>query len=175
VTLGVARSEATGTEPSEGFEASGGQPERASLTRARDTAWAMSEESVDAFNRGLVAYNRRDIDALLAEVDPEVEFQPAPAVLLGGKQTVFRGHRGVHEAIREEDEALALFQVEVSEIRDLGDRILAIGHAHVRGKGSGAEIESPFFLLTELKGTKAISIRGFVDRKEALEAAGLSE
>jgi len=35
----------------------------------------------------------------------------------------------MRESIQEEDEALAVFQVEVSEIRDLGNRVLAIGHA----------------------------------------------
>jgi ketosteroid isomerase-like protein len=137
-------------------------------------------ENVETFIRGLDAYNRRDIDALLETLEPDVEFHPALAVLLGGKQTVFRGHQGMRESIQEEDEALAVFQVEVSEIRDLGTRILAIGHAHIRGKGSGLEIESPFCVLTESKGTRgkdtrATRIRTYVDPKEALEAAGLSE
>jgi hypothetical protein len=58
------------------------------------------------------------------ELDPGVEWHPALAVLLGGKQTVFRGHQGVRESIQEEDEALSMYQLEVSEIRDLGDRVL---------------------------------------------------
>jgi ketosteroid isomerase-like protein len=89
----------------------------------------MSQENVDSFKRGLAAYNRRDLDALIETLDPEVEWHPALAVVLGGKQTVFRGHQGVRESIQEEDEALAEFQYEVSEIRDLGTRVLAIGPA----------------------------------------------
>jgi ketosteroid isomerase-like protein len=140
----------------------------------------MSQENVDAFKRGLDAYNRRDLDALMDELDPGVEWHPALAVLLGGKQTVFRGHQGVRESIQEEDEALAVYQLEVSEIRDLGNRVLAIGRIRARGRESGAEIESPFYALTESKGTKgkgtrAIRLRTFLDRKEALEAAGLRE
>ena len=140
----------------------------------------MSQENVDAFKRGLAAYNRRDLDALFEELDPEVEWHPALAVLLGGKQTVFRGHQGVRESIQEEDEALSMYQLEVSEIRDIGDRVLAIGRIRARGRESGAEIESPFYVLTESKGTKgkgtrAIRLRTFLDLKEALEAAGLRE
>jgi hypothetical protein len=56
----------------------------------------------------------------LEELDPDVKFHPTLAVLLGGEQTMFRGHQGVRESIQEEDEALAVFQVEISEIRDLG-------------------------------------------------------
>jgi ketosteroid isomerase-like protein len=140
----------------------------------------MSQENVDALKRGVDAYNRRDVDALLEELDPDVEFHPALAVLLGGEQTVFRGHQGMRESIQEEDEALAEYQVEFSDFRDLGNRVLAIGRARIRGKGSGVPIESPFCLLTESKGTKgraarAIRIWTFVDPEEALEAAGLRE
>jgi ketosteroid isomerase-like protein len=119
----------------------------------------MSQENVDAFKRGLHAYNRRHIDALLGELDPDVEWHPALAVVLGGEQTVFHGHRGVRDSIREEDEALAEYQVEISEIRDLGNRVFAIGRARVRRKGSGAQIESPFSILTDSKGTKGRATR----------------
>jgi ketosteroid isomerase-like protein len=140
----------------------------------------MSEENVEAFKRGLAAYNRRDFDGLLEELDPDVEWHPALAVVLGGKQTVFRGHQGVRESIQEEDEALAEFQYEVSEIRDLGTRVLAIGRARIRGKKSGVPVDTPFFVLTESKGTKgkdtrATRLRTYFDLKEALEAAGLRE
>ena len=33
----------------------------------------MSQENVETFKRGLDAYNRRDIEALLEELDPDVE------------------------------------------------------------------------------------------------------
>ena len=138
----------------------------------------MSQENFDTFKRGLDAYNRRDLDALTETLEPDVERHPALAVLLGGEQTVFHGHQGVRESIREEDEALTVFQVEISEIRDLGNRVLAIGRVHARGRESGVEIDSAFCALTESKGTKsrdarATSLRTYFDLKEALEAAGL--
>jgi hypothetical protein len=34
----------------------------------------MSQENVEAFRRGARAYDRRDIDALLDELDPDVEW-----------------------------------------------------------------------------------------------------
>ena len=42
------------------------------------------------------------------------------------------------------DEALADIRLELPEIRDLGDRLVAIGRLRARGKASGAETESPF-------------------------------
>ena len=135
----------------------------------------MSRENVDSFKRGLDAYNRRDLDALLETLDPDVEWHPALAVLLGGEQTVFRGHQGVRESIKEEDEALSEFQFEVSELRDPGESVLAIGRARVRGKKSRVPVETDFFVLVDHRDGKAIRLRTYFDLKEALEAAGLSE
>jgi hypothetical protein len=40
--------------------------------------------------------------------------------------------------------------MEITEVKgDLGDRLVAIGHIRARGKGSGAETEGPFALVTE--------------------------
>ena len=44
--------------------------------------------------RGVEAYDLRDIDALLEDLDPDVEWHPVLQVLLGGEATVYRGHRG---------------------------------------------------------------------------------
>ena len=135
----------------------------------------MSEESVEAFKRGLEAGNRGDVEALLAELDPEVEWHSALHALLGGEQTVFRGHDGVREMFRDLNEAFGEIQLEISEIRDLGDGLVAIGRTRVRGKASGAAAETSLALVTEVRNGKTTLIRGFLDPKEAFEAAGLSE
>ena len=135
----------------------------------------MSQENVDAFKRGVEAFKRRDIEAILEELDPEVEWHPGMAAFLGGEPTVYRGHEGYRELIRDLDEAFAEIDTEYSEIRDLGDRVLAIGRIRTRGKASGAETESPFCYLADLKNGKAIRVRTYLDPIEALEAAGLRE
>ena len=135
----------------------------------------MSQENVEVFKRGVEASNRRDVEAVLEELDPEVEWHPAMAALLGGKTTVFRGHEGVREMLRELDEAFAEIHMEFSEIRDLGERIVAIGRRRARGRVSGAETETPLCYVIEVKNGKAIRIQSYLDPREALEAAGLSE
>ena len=62
-----------------------------------------------------------------------------------------------------------------SEIRDLDDRIVAIGHMRGRGTKSGAEIESPWAYVVEFNNGKATRVRAYLDPKEALEAVGLRE
>jgi SnoaL-like domain len=96
----------------------------------------MSEENVESFKRGTEAYNRRDVDALLKELDPEVEWHSALLIPFGGEATVSRGHDGVREVLGEVYEALANIHLDYSEIRDLGDRIVGIGRIRTRGKHS---------------------------------------
>jgi ketosteroid isomerase-like protein len=64
----------------------------------------MSRENVEAMRRAIDAFNRRDIDALLEDVDPEIEWHPLLQVLLGGEATD-RGHEGARQLYRDIDEA----------------------------------------------------------------------
>ena len=77
--------------------------------------------------------------------------------------------------MRDLDEAFAEFRVEISEIRDLGERLVTIGHLHGRGKESGADVESPIGYVIDFNNGKAVRYRDYFDPKEALEAAGLEE
>ena len=135
----------------------------------------MSEENVEAFKRGVAAWNRGDIDAALEMLDPEVEVHAVAPAALGGESTIYRGHEGARELFRDVQEAFPELQIEISEIRDLDERIVAIGHLHGRGKESWAEVESPIAYVYEFKNGKATRINDFLNPEEALEAAGLSE
>lgn len=53
----------------------------------------MSQESVEAFKRGLEAGNRGDVEALLEELDPEVEWHSALHALMGGNRRYFGATR----------------------------------------------------------------------------------
>ncbi len=130
----------------------------------------MSQENVETFKRAIGAYNRRDVEAMVEEVDPEVEWRPA-----WGEAAVYRGHEGVRELFREIDDVLDEVHLDYSETRDLGDRVVGIGSIRMRGRGSGAETESSLATVVDIKNGKAISVHTYLDPNEALEAAGLSE
>ena len=135
----------------------------------------MSEENVEAFRRGMEAYNRRDIDAFLETFDPMAEIHPLTLAMFGQEATVYRGHEGIRQFVRDVDEVLPQIQVEILEIRDLGERIVASGRVHGRGRASGVEVESPIGWVIEFKEGRVIRMRDYLDPKEALEAAGPPE
>ena len=73
----------------------------------------MSQEDVQSFKRAVEAYNRRDVQAVLDELDPEVEWHPGlwpglPA-LLGGEAAVGRGHEGARKLLGDVYDALQSF------------------------------------------------------------------
>jgi ketosteroid isomerase-like protein len=138
-------------------------------------SWAVSQENVKAFKRGLDAGNRGDVDGLLAELHPDIEWHSALHALMGGQQTVFRGHDGVRRMIGDLYETFAEVHIEMSEFRDLGDGLVAIGRTRTRGKASRVETKTPLAFVTAIREGKTISIRAYLDRDQALEAAGLSE
>ena len=135
----------------------------------------MSQENVEAFNRFIDAQNRRDVDAMLDELDAEVEWHSVILGSLRGEATVFRGHDGIRQMLRDLYEAFGEFQVEYSEIQDLGDRIVAFGRWITRGEGSGVETATPVAPVVDFRNGKAIRVRTYLDSRQALEAAGLRE
>ena len=135
----------------------------------------MSQENVEPFKRFVDGFNRRDVEAMLEEVDAGVEWRPAAPVALGGEATVYQGHRGIPNGIRDLHDSFAELLIEISEIQPVGERVVGIGRILTRGKGSGAESWSPFGAVMEFKNGKATQIRSYLDPREALEAAGLRE
>ena len=104
------------------------------------------------------AYNRRDIDALCEELDPEIEWLPALPGLMGEEAAVYRGHDGMRTMFHDLYEVLDEIHFDVDEMRDLGDRVVAIGHIRVRGKASGAETRAPYVNVADLRDGKGIRI-----------------
>jgi uncharacterized protein len=135
----------------------------------------MSQENVDAFIQAVEAYNRRDIDAFLKAFDPDVEWRPLTQAMFGTEETVYRGHDGVRKFMREVDEAFSEVQIDLLETRDLGERIVVIGHLRARGKASSAETESPIGWVVEFKDGRVTRMSDYLDPKAAFEAAGLRE
>ena len=135
----------------------------------------MSGENVAALKRGIEAGNRRDFDAMLDELDSAVEWHPAAVGALAGGATVFRGREEVRRGMQDLFEAFDDLRFEVSEFRDLGDELLAVGRVHGHGTESGVEVDSPYAWLGRFRNGKAFWVRTYLDAKEALEAAALSE
>ena len=135
----------------------------------------MSQENVEAFKRAVEANNRGDDDALLQELDPDVEWHGVMGVMFGGEATVFRGHAGVLAYLRDLDEGFTVRDIQWSEFRDLGERIVVLGHVRGKGRESGIELDAQYGAVAEFRQGKIVRYRDYFDHGDALEAVGLRE
>ena len=127
----------------------------------------------ELLRRAVDAYNRRDVHALLEVLDPEVEWTPALPGFLGAGAPVYRGYDGMRQMMDDFFDVLDEIHFEITEIRELGDRVVGVGWIRTRGKASGVETTSPYANLAEVRDGKGTRIRGYLDVDEALAAAGL--
>ena len=135
----------------------------------------MSRQNVEAFKRVVEANNGRDYEALLEQCAAEIEWHAVFGMMFGGKATVVRGHEAVLEHFRELDEGFAVRNVQCSEFRDLGERVLALGQVQAEGRESGVALHSPWAGVADFRHGKIVGFRDYLNRDEALEAAGLRE
>ena len=119
----------------------------------------------------LAAYNRWAIEPVLAELDDEIEWRPVIPMLLGGEATGYRGQDAVRRMFGEIRDGVAEVRIELSEVRDLGDRILGIGHMESRGKASGAVTDTPWAFVAHLRDGKLLRVQTYLDPAEALADA----
>jgi ketosteroid isomerase-like protein len=130
----------------------------------------MSQENVELHYRLGNAFNRRDLDAFLALVDPKVEFISYVVTMEG----TYRGHDGIRRWWQDLFEVFPDWKVE-AEVRDLGD--LTLMHGRLRGQGatSGAPFERPYWAAVEWRDEQVVWWSAFGSEAEALDAVGLRE
>ena len=92
-----------------------------------------------------------------------------------GLEPVYHGHEGVRRFWRDYLSAFERLDFEVEELIDAGDQVLAVVHERALGRHSGIALDNPVFAVWTLRHGKIARMRGYLDRDEALKAAGLSE
>ena len=133
----------------------------------------MASANVEIVKRFIDAYNRRDVEALAGLVTPDFEFFAAMiGVVEGGS---YRGREGMEAYFKDIGDTWEVLRVLGDEFRDLGDRVLWLGRAEGRGKGSGVPVDAPLGAVSDFRDGKISRARAFLDHGEALRAAGLSE
>ena len=133
----------------------------------------MSQENGNLFSLGNDAFNRRDIDALLALCDPDVELLSRVAEMEGGGP--YRGHDGIRSWYESLLSISPDFSAELEEVRDLEDITLARVRNRGRGMGSDAPMDQTTWQVVKWQEGKGIWWGIFLNEAEALKAAGLQE
>ena len=130
----------------------------------------MSQENVEIVRRSVEAFHRRDLDAYLALMDPDVKITTR---LVG--QTTYCGHGGVREWWEDMFRVFPDAEVELQELHDLGDLVLLALRAHGHGGGSAAPFDTRTWMIAKARDGKCVWWQAHASKAEALEAAGLRE
>ncbi len=136
----------------------------------------MSEENIDAILKAVEALNRRDADAFVAVVSPDVEWETNPEMV--GLGAIYRGRAGVREFFEQllGSETWESIHGVVEEITEAGDDRVLVGlRAKARGRGSGVPAELQIWQVLWFAEGLITRRQAFWTRQHALEAAGLSE
>ena len=112
----------------------------------------------------------RDIAAYVATYyEPDAEYQPVEeAEAVQGHEALVGWHRRWFDAWNE-------FRAKPDEVLTKDEVVFAAVSTQARGGGSGTEVEQRFYHVTDVRNGRIGRIREYLDRNEALAAAGLLE
>jgi ketosteroid isomerase-like protein len=133
----------------------------------------VSQENVEIVLRGLDAFSRGDLEAILSDLSPEFEFNPSGRFM--DTQLTYRGREGFADFWRSFQAAWEKITISVERIEDLDTRVLTMGTFHGKGGESGVEVDAEAAWLHTLRDGLVVRLRSFATWREALEAAGLRE
>ena len=128
----------------------------------------MAREDVDAVRRFYAAWTAGDLDAMLAEVDPDVEAQPVLGLLY--ERPSYRGHGGIARWFEEVDDLWDDFESHVEDTHEVEGAVIAFVRlvAYTRGRASDSRIA----VVCRFRDGRILSFRGR-NRDEVLEELDL--
>jgi uncharacterized protein len=132
----------------------------------------MSQENVEIVRRGHEAFREAGEEAIFEYLHPDIDLTPVAELL---DSETYHGHKGVRRYFQTMREAFGDFGWEPQEFVDLGDHVLAATRFFAEGRGSGIPVEAMIYNVWTVRRGKAVRVRGYLSRSDALEAAALTE
>jgi ketosteroid isomerase-like protein len=137
----------------------------------------MSQENVEVLRRYLGtridALDDHALDRVMQVFHPDVEFREDPKF---PEASVYRGRDTVRAYAKRFSVEWDAFSWEAEDILDAGDdQVLALLRIRGRGRSSGADFDIQAGWLFTLTEARVVRVDAYLDRRAALEAAGLRE
>jgi ketosteroid isomerase-like protein len=131
----------------------------------------MSGEKVELVHRVTDLFNERDLEAALEFLTDDFVMDWSNSI--GPLRGIYDGREGLRrlwETFTEAWESIRWEPLEVSELDD--DHLLVINSVHMRGKGSGVDVEASGAQLWTFRDGIPASIKLYQSKAEALAAVG---
>jgi ketosteroid isomerase-like protein len=131
----------------------------------REIIRRVSSSNVEVVRRFIEAVESKDFAAALRLIDPDVDWFPTE----GG---TYHGLQGVADAFAAWMEPWGEHRITIEEVTEIGDQVLATIHIVARGEHTGIETDKYFFQLHTLREGRISRMVEYVDRAQAISAAG---
>ena len=128
----------------------------------------MPLDPVDLVRRALAALNAGNIEEFVTVCDRDFELDMSDRVF---NPSTYRGHDGIRQFHAEVLEVWEHYVWEPEQILERGDVIVALVRTTGRGRGSGLEVDRETAMIWTVRDDKAVSLRFYRERGQALEAA----
>jgi ketosteroid isomerase-like protein len=124
----------------------------------------------EVVREGYAHFNRRDLDWVVAHLDPGIRWADAEDV---PDARVYEGIDEVRRFLESFDRHWTELRFEPRELREAGEVVLAYCSLIGRGRASGAEVDAEVIHLWRLRDLRVVSVSTFFDREQAAAAAGI--
>jgi ketosteroid isomerase-like protein len=123
--------------------------------------------------RGYEAWNRGDVEGVLSFLDPQIEWRGYTHIPESG---TLEGRDEVRAWLERFLDAWEQLEIEVTELIDAGDKVVALVRFRGSGKGSGVPVEggTDAHVWTVREG-RIVAVTLYQGTREALQSVGLQE
>jgi ketosteroid isomerase-like protein len=132
----------------------------------------MSAANIELARSVFDAYNRGDLDAVLAMSHPELEFRTSG--IFPGLKPVYRGHSGLRKFWRDFYEMWESIANDVEDLRAAGDQVVALFTYRAHGR-DGVEVRRQGASVVTIRNGLLVRNVTYPSWQEALRAAGLDD
>jgi ketosteroid isomerase-like protein len=133
----------------------------------------MSGENVDVARKATDAWNSGGIEGVLEFSAEDAVWYPFPGT---PGPAELHGHDGIREVMRGWSDSFDEYTITLAEVRDLGDKVVALGELSGLIRGSDAPVRQPIgSIVWDFRDGKIGKVRNFPSWEQTLEAARLPE
>ena len=130
----------------------------------------MSQADVEIVRGALEAWNSGGADELTSFFADDLEWRE-----VGGRldRPQASGRDSLREGLESLSETWQSYRLEPEDVRDVGDRVLAVVREVARGRSSGLEVDSRWGYVITVEAGRIARVEAFRDPRQALMAVGL--
>ncbi len=134
------------------------------------SALTIDSDNIEILRRGYEALDRRDFDAVLGIVDPEIEIRDRPEA---PDPAVYHGYEGVRTALNVSTETFEGLRLLPERFVGEGDHVAVAIRLVGRGRESGVPVDDRLVHLWRMRGGRAVALHVYSEMRDALEAIEL--